>query len=70
MMSEKEFIESQKECASMLGMSLNEYEEYCKNLKVPNSEKGINNKNNDGNTYQFLKRLGIDKSMLKNRKDY
>ena len=35
MMSEKQFIESQKECAKMLGMSLSEYENYCKDLKVP-----------------------------------
>ncbi len=39
MMSEKEFIESQKECASMLGMSLDEYQEYCKNTKVNAIEK-------------------------------
>ena len=33
MMSEKQFIESQKDCANMLGMSLSEYEEYCKKNK-------------------------------------
>lgn len=35
MMTEKEFIESQKECAKMMGMSLEEYVDYCKKLKVP-----------------------------------
>lgn len=34
MMSEKQFIKSQKDCAKMLGMSLSEYDNYCKNLKV------------------------------------
>ena len=33
-LSEKQFLESQKDCASMLGMSLSEYEEYCKKIKV------------------------------------
>ena len=35
MMTEKQFIESQKECASMIGMSLGEYQKYCENLKIP-----------------------------------
>lgn len=34
-MVEKQFIVSQNEYASMLGMSLSEYENYCKSLKVP-----------------------------------
>ena len=38
-LNEKEFIDSEKECASMLGMSLIEYQEYCDNLKfVPYKE--------------------------------
>lgn len=31
MMDKEEFIRSQKECADMLGMSLNEYQDYCNN---------------------------------------
>jgi len=68
-MSEKQFIESQKECASMLGMSLSEYEEYCKNLKVPTESTIVETDNND-KTMDLLNYLGIDKSMLKSRKDY
>lgn len=30
-MDKEEFIRSQKECADMLGMSLNEYQDYCNN---------------------------------------
>lgn len=69
MMSKKQFIESQKECASMLGMSLSEYQEYCKNLKVP-KEKENATKKSEGNTNAALKSLGINKSLLKTRKDY
>lgn len=39
MMNEKQFIESQKECADMLGMSLCEYQNYCQNLKVPKQSR-------------------------------
>ncbi len=70
MMNEKQFVESQKECAAMLGMSLSEYQEYCKNLKVPNNGECVDEKRSDGNTYKFLKQLGIDSSVLKTRKDY
>lgn len=69
MMSEKQFIESQKECASMLGMSLSEYEEYCKNLKVPTESTIVKSDDND-KTMDLLNYLGIDKNMLKSRKDY
>ena len=70
MMSEKQFIESQKECASMLGMSLSEYEEYCKNIKVPTESTIAENKDNDDKTADLLNYLGIDESILKKRKDY
>ncbi len=43
MMNEKQFVESQKDCATMPGMSLSEYQEYCKNLKVPTSEANMDN---------------------------
>ena len=65
MMTEKEFAESQKECASMLGMTLSEYQNYCKNLKVPNSTKG----KQEGNTKSVLKDLGISCDLLKLRKE-
>lgn len=68
MMNEKEFIKSQEECATMLGMSLGEYQEYCKNLKVPIDVHNDNSKD-EGNTYKVLETLGIDSSMLKKGKD-
>ena len=70
MMSEKKFIESQKECAAMLGMSLGEYENYCKNVKVPtNWDNNSYNEKND-KTRDLLKFLGIGEKLLKKRKDY
>lgn len=65
MMDKKQFIESQKDCASMLGMSLKEYEKTCANLKIPSSKK-IKSKNYDNS---ILKHLGLDVSDLKMRKE-
>lgn len=69
MMTEKQFIESQKECAAMLGMSLSEYQDYCKNLKVPTTNSKKITQDEQGNTEEMLDYLGISKSMLKVRKD-
>ena len=63
MMTEKQFIESQKECASMLGMSLSEYQNYCKNVKVPKHEE--KEKKLKGNTSSFINYLGLDNNILK-----
>jgi len=68
MMSKQEFIKSQKECASMLGMSLEEYQNYCDRVKVSN-RKNVS-QNSEGNTSNMLKFLGIAESMLKIKKDY
>lgn len=68
MMTEKQFIESQKECATMLGMSLSEYQEYCKNLKVPKQKESLTSE--EENTSNFLNFLNIEKEQLKKRKDY
>lgn len=59
MMNEKEYLKSQKECASMLGMSLKEYNEYLKKTKVNNDVK----KDTSDNT--FLKFINIKESQLK-----
>lgn len=68
MMNEKKFLESQKECAKMLGMSLSEYQEYCSNLKVPtNNKKSKAEKEN--RTLEILKFFGLSKNKLKCRKD-
>lgn len=70
-MSEREFLESQEECAAMLGMSLSEYQDYCKNLKVPSDDIVEENSNSKHSydTYDILKDLGLDSSILKQRKD-
>lgn len=68
MMSEKQFIESQKECATILGMSLSEYQEYCQNIKVSEIKESFT-KEEEGNTDSILEFLGIDKEVLKVRKD-
>lgn len=67
MMSEQEFIKSQKDCASMLGMSLNEYEEYCKNSKVNAIEKQSKRKY-DNSILPFLGLTEQDLKVNKNRK--
>ena len=64
MMNEEEFIESQKECASMLGMSLTEYQEYRNNLKFEPS-KEIKEIEKENRTLELLNFLGIDKTKLK-----
>lgn len=68
MMTKKQFIESQKECAAILGMTLNEYQEYCENIKISLITKE-DNVEEPSNTYQVLESLGLDSSMLKTRKD-
>ena len=66
MMTEEEFIESQKECASMLGMSLTEYQEYCANIKVPTDLEEKDSDNEDM-TLELLKDLGLSKQNLKRK---
>ena len=70
MMNENQFIESRKECAGMLGVSLNEYLDYCKNIKIISNNEIENIQSNSENTEEFLKCLGISKDILKIRKDY
>ena len=66
MMSEKQFIESQKDCASMLGMTLSEYEEYCKKIKVPKQNLTEEKIEYDNSVLEFL---GLTPEDLKVRKD-
>jgi len=65
MMSEKEFIESQKECANMLGMTLSEYEEYCKNVKIPEKTLDEDLKNKRKYNNNILNFLGLTPEDLK-----
>lgn len=63
MMTEKQFIESQKECASMLGMSLGEYLDYCENVKItPRDDKKEPKYDNT-----ILEELGLNVNDLKGR---
>ena len=63
MMDKKQLVESQKECASMLGMNLTEYEEYRKNVKVNEQIKSQQTQKKD-----FLNLFEIKESDLKLRK--
>ena len=65
-MDEKEFLESQKECASMLGMTLGEYQDYLKSVRLQDDDLIIGD---EGNTEDVLELLGVDKSILKIRKE-
>ena len=65
MMTKKQFLESQKECASMLGMSLSEYQNDCKKVKItPRNSKDIPKYDNS-----ILKKLGLNISDLKVRRN-
>ena len=69
MINRKEFIKSQKECAELLGMSLEEYKQYCKNIKVTNKiPQNDNKKQNDYNKV-ILEFLKLNRSALKKRED-
>ena len=43
-LNEKEFIDSEKECAGMLGMSLLEYQDYHNNLNFELNNKKLKKK--------------------------
>ena len=64
MMDEKEFLKSQKDCADMLGMSLKEYDEFCKDIKIPND---LEDKNIDYDN-SILESLGLTPNDLKTGK--
>ena len=67
-MSEREFLESQEECAAMLGMTLSEYQNYCNNLEVPTDDINTDDNTKDTyDTYDILKDFGLDSSILKQR---
>ena len=70
MMSEEQFIKSQKECASMLGMPLSEYENYCKDMKVPSNVIKDNELEEKQYDNSILKFLGLTPKDLKTKKGY
>ena len=62
-MTEKEFLEEQEECAKMLGMTLEEYLEYLKNIKVP--DKDFNSDYDaEKDKERLLNYFGISEDML------
>ena len=64
MFSEKEFINEEKDCAKMLGMSLEEYRQYISNTKI--SAKITNKCRKYDN--KILDKLGLTSKDLKKRK--
>ena len=64
MLNEKEFLKEEKDCANLLGMSIEEYRNYVKNVKVPT--KKFNKTKYDNS---ILKCLGLSANDLKLRKE-
>lgn len=66
MLNNEQFLESQKDCASMLGLSLSEYQKECENIII------IPRDNNEDVNYDntILDKLGLTVDDLKLRKDY
>ena len=67
-MNKKDFLESQKECAKMLGMTLKQYEENIKNTKINDSINSKTETETDNDNYS-LQFFNLKKSQLKLRKD-
>lgn len=66
MLSKDKIVESQKECADMLGMNLKDYEDYLKNAKVNDNPKKFLVSENEEDILEYL---GIKESQLKKRKE-
>ncbi len=64
MLTSREFLKEEKECAAMLGMTLEEYRNYVKDTKVPNKKVNSSKKGKD----DILAKLGLTKKDLKIRK--
>lgn len=64
MLNNKKRIKEEKECAEMLGMTVDEYRYELKNVKIPKREKTGN--------YTFdntiLKKIGLNEEALKKNK--
>lgn len=64
MLSKKQFIEEEKDCAAMLGLTLKEYRQDLKNTKVHNTER----KRKKVYDNSILYKLGLSEKDLKKRK--
>ena len=65
MLNKRQFIEEEKDCASMLVLTLQEYRKSLKNIKVNVSNKKQKTIEYDNS---ILYRLGLTEKDLKNRK--
>ena len=65
MLSKKEFLKEEKECADMLGLTLNEYRESLKKVKMGTSDKKVKKEKYDNSILSFL---GLSSKDLKKRK--
>ena len=66
MISKDEFLMEEKDCADMLGVSIDEYHKNLEETKLP---KGENPNDNYSFDNSFLNYLGLDEGSLKKRKD-
>lgn len=64
MLSKKQFIEEEKDCAAMLGLTLKEYRQDLKNTKVHNTES----KRKKVYDNSILYKLGLSEKDLKKRR--
>lgn len=65
MLNKRQFIEEEKDCASMLGLTLQEYRESLKNIKVSKSARKVKNRKYNSD---ILYKLGLTENDLKRRK--
>ena len=66
MLDKQQFIEEEKDCASMLGLTLKEYRQSLKNVKVHTYDKKDSTKIKYDNS--ILKILGLSEKDLKRRR--
>lgn len=63
-MNTKKFVESQKDCAKMLGQSMSTYEKNLKKIKI---SKFQNTPSSEEKTANILNQLGLNDKDLKKR---
>lgn len=63
MMNKKQFIESEKDCAAMMGLSLKEYQKSMQKIKVPTAKNKTRKYDNS-----ILEKLGLTTRDLKKKK--
>ena len=66
MLDKQQFIEEEKDCASMLGLTLKEYRQSLKNIKVHDYNK--TNETNKKYDNSILKSLGLSEKDLKRKR--